>query len=444
MDVVILGGGTVGQSIAAMLGPNGHNVCLVDESADVLERLEETLDIQTVRGNGCDAATLFQAGVLNAGLFLGVSNVDEVNLIGSSLARSMGADRSIARVYNDAYRDSSTFDYRRHFGVDRLLSLERLTALELIKNIRAENLFAMEHYLRGGVEIRELTVESHCRVEGKSLKELDLGPGVRVGLISDEEKTHIAVADDVLKAGQHVTLIGTEGTVDKAKQLFEDRLPPVLRVVIAGGGDVGYNLARVLERGRFSVVIIERDRRRCEELADKLDDATVLQADVTRRAEMEEARVGTADVFVAATGRDEDNIVCGVEARELGADRILSVVRRPDYANVLHKLGIDVAVSPREVMARQVLGYVQSGPVLSRHDAAGGHAEVLEIEVKPDTPITTGPLKQHRLGRSLIAAFERDGFVRVPGANDTLAAGDVAIVLTQLESSTDLAAVFGF
>jgi trk system potassium uptake protein TrkA len=157
---------------------------------------------------------------------------------------------------------------------------------------------------------------------------------------------------------------------------------------------------------------------------------------------MDEARVGKADVFVACMGRDEDNIVCGVEAKEVGCPRILSVVRRPDYANVLEKLGIDVAVSPREVMARQVLGLVESGPILDRSYISGRDAEVWEVEVNEGVPITKAPLKDIPLKQSSIAAIERDDFVRVPLADDQLRAGDTVVVLVQAASARDTLAWF--
>jgi trk system potassium uptake protein TrkA len=142
-------------------------------------------------------------------------------------------------------------------------------------------------------------------------------------------------------------------------------------------------------------------------------------------------------VFVAATGHDEDNIVCGVEAKTLGCQKILGVIRRPDYANVLEKLGIDLAVSPREVMARQVLAMVQTGPVLLRTELGESDTEVLEIRVRKDSPITTNPLRSLGLTNCLIAAFERSQDVRIPGADDQLHPEDIAVVLTQRGAASE-------
>jgi len=442
MNIVILGAGTVGTSMAEFLCADGQNVTIVDRSRPVLDRVEEQLDVQTVCGSASDAVTLFQSGTQSAELCLCVTNSDEVNLIGGSLAKSMGTRRSVARVFNPAYRDASTFDYRAHFAIDRLLSLEHLTALELAKGIRRQGLFAVEYFARGEIEVHEVAVEQEAKAAGVRLRDLKMPPGARIGLISTEQNTIIAGADDVLKPGDRATLIGGQDEIRRVKKLFEQRLPPKLNVVIAGGGEIGFHLASLLQSGRFHVTLMEADVKRCEYLAERLAHSTVLHADATRRSEIEEARVGNADVFVAATGHDEDNIVCGIEARELGSRRILSVVRRPDHADVLRKLGIDVAVSPREVMAQQIRGMVDSGPIIARSFISGGEAEVWEVEVLHGADVVNVPLKDLTLPHALVAAIVYQDYARVPGAEDCMRPGETAILLVEKASAADVLRLF--
>lgn len=429
MNVVIFGAGTVGTSIAEILCRNQHNVCVVDVSREVLDVIEEKLDIQTICGSACDAITLFQAGVLTADLCLAVTTHDEINLVGASLAKAMGASRSVSRIFEMRYSDNSTFDYKRHFNINHMLSLEYLTAVELARQVRSRGSFSIENFVGGEIEVQEIEVEASSKAVGESLKELNLPRGVRVGLISSGHVTIIPGADDVIKAGDHISLIGTQDKIESVKKKFEHKTPQRLNVVIAGGGEIGFHLARILQRGRFNVSLMEADEQRCEYLAGKLDDVTVLHADITRVSEMEEARVGKADVFIAATGRDEDNIVCGVEARELGCKRIMSIVRRPDYANVLAKLGIDVSVSPREVMAKRVLGLVETGPIQAKTSLFEGDAEIWEVEVLKNSPITKAPLKDIPLQQCIVAALQREDFVMVPGGDDQILPGDTVILL---------------
>ena len=443
MNIVIFGAGTVGTSIAELLCANGHNVSLIDSSENALRDVEERLDVRTLCGSACDAITLFQAGILNTDLVLAVTQFDEINLVGASLARAMGARRSIARVFNPAYLDTSTFDYRRHFQIDRLLSLEHLTALELARAIRVPSLFAVQNFARGELEIQEIAVEQGSTAIGVPLHELKLPQAVRIGMISRDSQATIAGPDHEVRAGDHVTLIGTQESLDSVKHdFFEHKHPPKLNVIIAGGGETGYSLARLLEKGRFNTLLMDSDPVRCEYLSELLSSTTVLQADATRQTQMREARVGKADVFVAATGHDEDNIVCGVEARELGCARILSVVRRPDYANVLSRVGIDVAVSPREVTARQILGMVQGGVIREGAAISGGDAEVWEVEIASGAPITQAPLRDVSIPGCLIAALIREDFVKVPGAEDRFQSGDTAIVLVHKSSINDTLALF--
>lgn len=442
MNIVILGAGTVGTSIAALLCQHNHNVRLVDSSREALDRTGEGLDIQTIHGSACDAISLFQADVLNADLCLAVTRHDEINLVGASLARAMGARRSIARIFSTNYRDFSTFDYQRHFQIDNLLSLEHLTGLELAKAIRTTGLFTLETFARGGIEIQEVEVQANSKAIGQSLRDIKFPPQVRIGLVAAAGRSFIPHADDGFTAGDRVTLVGDRDGVRSMVKMFQPKSPAGLDIIIAGGGEVGYHLAKALEGERYNVVLMESDETRCEYLARRLPEATVLHADATRRAEMEEARVGLADVFVATTGRDEDNIICGVEARELGTKRILCVVRRPDYVNVLEKLLIDVAVSPRQVMARQILGMVSGGPILASERTSDGNVLIWEVEVQTGAPVTQKPLRELSLSQTLIAAIVRDDFVRMPTANDVLKPGDTAVVMVNKAISDEAIKLF--
>jgi len=442
MNIVILGAGTVGQSIAELLCARGLNVCVVDEQSEVLRRVEERFDVQTVCGSAIDATTLFQAGVLSADLCLAVTSRDEVNLLSASVAREMGAARSVARIFNPVLRDSSTFDYQQHFSVDRLISLEQLTALELARHIQSTSVVTVQNFMRGGVAVQGITVGRNAKPIGIPLNELRLPKAVRVGVISREGRTFIPSAADAVQADDHVILIGNQEDLQNAHVQFERRAATKPRVVIAGGGETGLNLARLLERTRCRVTVLEAEAARCELIAERLPQCTVLHADVRNRADLEEARVDSADVFVASTGHDEANIVCGVEAKELGCSRLLTIVRSPDYANVLERLGVDVAVSPRQAMARQIVGLVATGPIKERSPVADDSAEVWEVEVRDGVAATQAPLRELPLTGCLLAAIERQEFVKVPGADDQLQSGDTVVLLVHRAVESKIAALF--
>ncbi|MDY0168137.1 MAG: Trk system potassium transporter TrkA [Thermoguttaceae bacterium] len=433
MRIAVLGAGTVGTSIANRLCSEGHSVTLVDNDAGICRRVNEELDARVITGSASHATTLFQADVIGADLCLAVTGNDEANLVGAGIAKGMGARRAVARVRAPVFRDVSTFDYQRHFGIDRLLSLEHLSAMELAREIRHPGAIAVENFARGELEMQELAVSEKSAVIGIALKDLSLPSDVRIGSINRQGRMRIAGAADSVVPGDRITLIGSRDDIDEVRKLFQRELPPTRKVVIAGGGETGFQLARVLEAGRFNVVVMERNRDRCEFLASVLKYATVVHADVQRRTCLEEERVGGADVFVACTGDDEDSIMACVEARELGAVTILCIVDRPDYANVVAKLGIDHTVSPRKVIARQIVSFLNTGAVISRMPlSVDDKIDILEIEVAEGCPATQHALAVLDLPRQcLIGAVIRESYVVVPGATYRFAPGDTVVALVE-------------
>ena len=444
MQIVVLGAGTVGTSIASELCQHGHSVTVVDQNALHIGRVNAELDVRAITGSAAQSSVLFQAGILGADLCLAVTGDDEVNLVAASMAKAMGARRAVARVYAPVFRDLSTFDYQRHFNIDRLVSIEHLSAMELARAIRHPGAVAVENFARGELEIQDLAIQEATESVGIPLRELKLPTGVRIGSIHRDGRMAIAGADDAMAVGDRVTLIGMRENIDDVRELFQTQMPPKQSIVIAGGGETGYHLARVLETGRFDVLLMERDRARCEFLATHLKNTTVVNADAQRRAALEEERAGSADVFVACAGDDEDNIMACVEARELGAKTIMCVVGRPDYANVVGKLGIDHTVSPREVVAKEVLSFLNTGVVISRAPLApGAPIEIMEIEVLPGSAATADtlavlPLPDH----CLIAAVIRESYVMVPGADDRFQAGDTVVALVEKSAIAGLVKIF--
>ncbi len=444
MRIVILGAGTVGTSIADLLcRKTKHSITVVDRDVEKIRMLNEELDVRAVTGSAAESNVLFQADVIGSDVCLAVTGIDEVNLVGASLAKAMGAKRSIARVFSPAFRDRSTLDYQRHFHIDRLLSLEHLSALEFARSIRNPGSLAVETLARGELEAEMWQVECKAKAVGKTLSALQLPQGVRIGSILRGEKTWIAKGEDLLEAGDSVTVLGRRGAIQDVRPLFQKSSQAKKNVIVGGGGETGYNLARALEGRLFSVKIIEHDLDRAEFLANKLKHATVVLADATSRNRLEEERVSAADVFVGCMGDDEDNIMASVEARQLGAQSVMAIVHRPDYANVVEKLGIDQTVSPRKVMAKQIMGLLNTGPVLSASTINEGNLRVLELEVREGSAATRHVLANLQLPRQcLLAAITREDFVTVPGGDAKLKVGDIAIALVDSAVEEELISRF--
>jgi trk system potassium uptake protein TrkA len=438
MNIVVLGGGTVGTSIAEMLCHQNHSVTVVDSSPEQTKIINNDLDVRAITGSASQSSVLFQAGISSADICLAVTGNDEVNILAASMARAMGARRTIARVYAPVFRDLSTFDYQRHFKVDRMLSLEHLTAMEIARAIRDPGSVLVEQFARGGLSAQEMVVTEDCQPTRASIRELTLPANVRFGTITRNGRNWIATADDKLQIGDRVTVFSTPEMVKTVRSLFHSKAVTHKRIVIAGGGETGLHLARTLEREGNTVMLLENSEERCHKLATMLESTSVVHCDARRRVHLEEERVGRADVFVACTGDDEDNIMLCVEARDLGAKQTMALISRPDYASVMGKLGIDLAVSEREVMAKQILCYLTRGNVVSHTQLPGGEIEVVELEIPEDSAAEKTVAELSLPDGCLIVAIIQDDYVRVPSGQDRLRAGNVVILLVE-EGVADLA-----
>ncbi len=432
MNIVILGAGTVGSSIAEQLCSSHHSVTVVDRDPDRVNAINERYDVRAITGSASQSSVLFQAGMVAADLCLAVTGVDEVNIVAASMARKMGARRSVARVYGPVFRDLSTFDYQQHFGIDRLLSLEHLTAMELARCIRNPGSVVVEQFARGGLEVQELIIGQPGRVTQSVVREVSFPANVRLGTIQRANRMWIASAEDTLEVGDRVTVFSRPEDTTAIRKLFNIEKTPPKRVVIAGGGETGLHLARMLEREAFKVMLIENDKERCQVLAGLLENTAVVNDDATVREVLEEERVESADFFVASTGDDESNMMLSVGAKDVGAKKVLAVIGRPDYGRIIERIGIDVAVSERAAMSKQISAFLNEGNLLSRAKLPGGLISVLEVEVAEGSAATAGSLAEIGLpDRCLVAAIIRQDAVHVPGAGDQIVFGDVAILIVE-------------
>lgn len=432
MNIVVLGAGQVGSSISEMLSQQEHNITVVDEDASLTSRINDELDVAVLTGNAAQSSVLFQAGVASADVCMAVTGNDEVNIIAASMAKAMGSRRSVARVYSPVFRDLSTFDYASHFGIDRILSLEHLTALELARSIRDPNAVLVEQLARGGLDVQQLRVEKDSKLTASPLKDVKLSADIRIGTIERDNRMWIAAGTDQLQRGDKVTVFNRHEETKTVLKLFHVSSKAKKRIVIAGGGETGLHLARTLEREQFAVMLIEKNAERCEKLALSLDKTVVVNADASQMNELAEHRVGSADVFVACTGEDDKNVVQCVEAKDLGASKILAVVGKRDYLYLAPKLGIDKAVSKKIVMARQILSFLTEGAEICRSKLPGGLINVIEVEVYENAEITRGTLAEIDLPpRCLIVGVIQQDTVRIPGGTTRLKPGDTAIVLVE-------------
>ena len=433
MNIIICGAGEVGRHAADVLGAAGNNITVIDLRQEKLTALEEALDVGCLEGNGVHADVLREAGCDSADLFLAATGSDEINLLSASIASGVGAGRSIARIHHSVYFEHRGLDYAQHLGVDHLVCPEYATAVAIAQTLRNPAAIAVERFARGHIEMQRLPVNPKASGVGKPLAEAGLPRAVLLAVIERDGHAFIPDAATVVGHQDIITLVGDVDVFDQARKLFHNEQAHRQRIMIMGGTAMGVWLSRALRSRAFSVRLFEPDRTRSDELAEKLSWVTVLRADPTNPTILDEEQVDQADAFVALTGDDEHNILAAARAKSLGAQQAIAVVQRQTYLHLLEHIGIDRAFSPRTTAVNQIVQLLRTAPVQHLATLAEGVADVYDVHVSRSAKAIVGTrlrdLKSKLPYSVIVAAIQRDQSVFVPGAEDSIEAGDRVILI---------------
>ncbi|WP_428386598.1 Trk system potassium transporter TrkA [Mucisphaera sp.] len=444
MNIVICGGGEVGRYAAEVLTARKHSVTLIDQSADVLDELEDALDTRMLIGSGTRADTLAEAGVATADLFIAATNIDEINLLSSSIAKAVGVKRCIARVHHSPYFEKKGLDYARHLGINHLVCPEHATAQAIAAVLRSPGAVAVERFARGEIEMQSIVVDKDAKAANTTLRDLKITTPARIVSIERKGDTFLPTGTSTILPSDIITLIGESEGLTQTRKLFDTSAGSRRSIIIMGGSTQAVWICRELRNRRFSVRLFEPDRQRAEELAEKLDWVTVLNDDPIRSDALKEERVDLADAFVAVTDDDENNILAAAQAKSLGVKSAIAVQQRPIYLHLLRHVGIDRAFSPRGNAVEEILRLIDTSPMRPLAQIAGDVASVFEIHVSTRSrKVLDRPLSQLKLpSGSIVAAIQRDDRVFVPGASDELKAGDTAVVITPTPKEKELRGIF--
>ncbi len=429
MNIIICGAGDVGRHSAEVLAPAGHNITVIDLDAAKLAILDETVDVRTLIGDATRADVLQEAGVDGADLLIAATNIDQINLLTCAVATALGVELCIARVHHSSFFEGVGLDYGKALGIDHLICPEATTAQAIASTLRSPGSLAIESFARGKVEMQSLPVSEDAKAVGKQLKELKL-PGARVAAVNQKGQPILPEATTEIHAGDVVTLIGDAAAFDKTRKLFDTKAGRRLSIMIMGGSALAVWLCRALRTRNVSIRLFEPDRERAEELAEKLDWITVLHADAIHTDAMADERVDLADAFVAVTDDDETNILAAARAKSMGGKSAIAVLQRGTYLHLLEHVGIDKAFSPRETAVVEMLRRLETGPMRHLGSLEAGIAEVYEMRVTENSPITGNPLREVKFPEhASIAVLNRGDDVFVPGADDTLHPRDTVVVI---------------
>jgi len=443
MNIVICGAGHVGLHAAEQLSSEGNNVTVVDHDVERIRKIEDTLDVRTFSGNCASAEIQREVRADNAELVIAATNDDQINLFTAAIAKGVGAARSIARVHHSTYFEQRGLDYKEHFGIDELICPEYSTALAMAQALRNPGAIAVENFARGDIEMQEFPVGSNAPAVGIALSELGLPQRTRLAAITRRDQMFIPDGASVIEAGDIVVMVGNRSVFEDACRLFWDRKPRRKKLVIMGGPAMAVWLCRALRKQDFSIRLFELRRNRAEELADKLDWVTVIQADPTDPAVMEDERIQSADSFVALLDDDEHNILSCAWAKSLGVQQAVATVQRADYLRLMERVGIDRPFSPRQVAVTEIRRLLEQGTIRRVSSLSRGVIDVYWVQVGEKSKTVGRPLREVKLTPDwVVAAINHDCHVVVPSAADVITTGDTLLVIGRAGMESKLRKLF--
>lgn len=445
MKIIICGAGDIGSHVADVLAKAGTSITVIDTNAGRLRAIEDSMDVATLCGNCAEADLLIKAGAKSADLIVAATDSDEINLLTASLAKGIGAAKSIARVHHGTFFEQRGFEYQTHLGIDRLICPEYSTALAIARVLRNPGALAIEGFARGKIEMQQFTAGKSGSAIGKRLMDVRLPAGARLALIRHKkDEAFIPEAKSVVVAGDSLIMVGNVGAFEDARKLFMDEKAARQRVVIMGGSPMAVWLCRSLRDRNFAIRLFETDRERAEELAEKLSWVTVIHADPTERSVFDEEHIAEADVFATLLDDDEANIISGVLGKLRGVAKVITVVQKSKFLDLIYDIGIDSAFSPRLVAAEAIDQELDESRVRHLGSLAEGVVDVLQIRVGDRAPVIDKALKEIKLSPDwVVAAIQRDHEAYVPSADDCVRRGDVVLVVGRHGQEGGLKKLFG-
>jgi len=388
VKIIILGAGQVGRTAAYHLSrEEANDVTVIDANEEVLRDLQDRLDIRTVSGNAASPRILEAAGIANTDILVALTNSDEVNMLACHIAWTLyRTPKKIARVRAADYTERDRLFGEQGIAVDVWISPEQLVTEYVARLIRYPGALQVLDFADGRVRLVGIRALRGGPLIGQALSTLREHiptADARVAAIYRAGKSVKPEGSTVIEDGDEVFFLAARKDIRAVMREMRREEAPVRRVVIAGGGNIGFRLASELE-DKNQVKLIERDNRRARRVSEQLKSTTVLHGDAADEELLIEENIDSADVFAALTNSEEANILSAMLAKRLGAHKVMALINKPSYAELIESGSIDIAISPQTVTIGSLLTHVRHGDVVRVHALRRGAAEAMEVVVHGD------------------------------------------------------------
>ncbi|MDX1459587.1 MAG: Trk system potassium transporter TrkA [Xanthomonadales bacterium] len=382
MKIVILGAGQVGSSVAWSLSGEDNDITIVDTDQRQLKHLQDHLDIRAVQGHASHPKVLVRAGIEDADLVIAVTNSDEVNMAACQVAYTLyNTPTRIARIRSAEYTDHPELFSREHSPIDVLISPEQLITEHIARLIEYPGALQVLDFADGRAQLVATQADAGGLLVGQKLYTLrhhmPSGADARVAAVYRQGQLIIPDGGTVIEENDTVFFLAARRHIPTVMKELRPMDHPIRRILLAGGGHIGASLARRLEPDHH-VKIIERDPDRAEQIAEDLEKAIVLVGDCADENLLREEAIETSDIYCVLTNDDEANILSSLLAKSMGVEKVIAIINRPAYVDLVEARTIDIAVSPDQITIGALLTHIRRGNMVRVHSLRRGAAEAIE------------------------------------------------------------------
>lgn len=442
--MVIYGATEIGCLLATEFFED-HDITIIDKDENRSDEFDK-LDISFVEGNASSIDVLNSADIKNADIFIACTAIDEANIVACLSAKKFGGVRTICFVSREEYRKTLNFEKNNtnfcDFFIDYIIWPEELLTQDIFRIVTVAHALDVENFADGRARLLEYKVKSHHPIVGKKVKDCGFTKNtLMVGLTRNCE-LFIPNGDTEIQEDDKLIFMGTPHSLDILAGTFFHEKEIVKSAAIIGGGNVGMMLAKSLEKLKIKTKIIEKDYDRCQILAEELSNTLVINGDGTNLKLLDEEEIGSADVVISVTNNDEKNLLCSLLAKQLGVKRVIARVAKVVNIPLFEKVGIDIAVSPKNSAINEVKNDLQENDVDILATVEQGQGEVLEISVLPE--FNGKKVMELKFpARAIIGVIlRRNNNIIIPYGETQIYTDDILIIFTTSENAQEIKEFF--
>ncbi|MCR1950794.1 MULTISPECIES: Trk system potassium transporter TrkA [unclassified Clostridium] len=438
MNIIIVGAGKVGYTLAKYLSMDGDNITIIDNKDGALEQINNNLDVMCVKGNCTSLKVLDEAGIRGADLLISVTDSDELNMLCSLASKKLGVKYTVARVRTPDYDEDITL-LTEAVGIDLVINPEKAAAMEIAKLIKYPSVCSIDSFSGGKVNLVGFKVSNDTDLEGKRVSDITFIRGnVLFCGVERNDEFIMPRGDYIFHKDDRVYVIGEHKDIQNLFNKLGKYKKKVKRAMIIGGGKIAYYLSKMLSEVGVNCKIIERDIKICEELNDLLPDSIIINGDGMDEELLLSESLLEVDSFITLTGRDEDNIIASLLASSKSVSNVITKITRNNYREIGKTVGINSIVNPKLVTAYKILRYARTlrnkkkCSIENIYRICNDNAEAVEFVVGNDTKNINIKFKNIIFNKDiLVATIVRNNKIIIPTGDDSLKVNDRVIIVTK-------------